>query len=826
MPVRDTRRPLAALMATCLALAIVASGLTACSGAPEERPAPAATATPAAAQPTGTSPATATPSPTPDATAAPTATPSPTPTATPAQTPTPTPTPVATAAPAETPSSTAFRYDTYDLTGEVAEPGSYAFLADPADTTSAVSTYEALRDGTTTALLIHKSDAHGASQATLYDAVEAGDLFEWHEADDCFVRYKVTEVKPDPAGAVPRKLLAVEWMTYAFTGCSGAVPANAAATVDWGELPDLGGTGITAPVVHGVYQIVPKGWTGATKAREDSEWSPPSEPIGTTDLAVARQMRHWREPAVPAGWSFTRAVGGGYEIQPLDGYCAWWTRGVGQRDIEVCGKKGVRIWFGVGEGARDNGVRYETRVVAGRPAAVAYGTGSSSYLRLSVHDPDTDVEYTLRASGLRAWNRLRGRTGDQTIADLIAIAEGMFEPPNPLPPQTAFRYDTYDTSGEVAEPGSYAFLADPTDTSSAVTTYEALRDGTTTALLIHKSDAHGASQAALYDAVEAGDLFEWHEADDCFVRYKVTEVKPDPAGAVPRKLLAVEWMTYAFTGCSGAVATDRTAVSIKAGPLPNLGGTGITAPVVHGVYQIVPKGWTGATKAREDSEWSEPYGELIQTTDIAVARKMRHWREPAVPAGWRFTKAEGGGHEFQPLDGYCAEWARGVGPGMSGIEVCATKGVRIWFGVGEGARENGVRYETRVVAGRPAAVAYGTRSAASYLRLSIHDPDTDVEYRLLALGLRNRDLRLGRTVEQSIADLIAIAEGMFEPPNPLPPTHGLPRHLRHHRRATTPTTPPAPSPSPAATPSSPTPPTRRAPSPPTRRCATARRRRC
>ena len=127
----------------------------------------------------------------------------------------------------------AFRYDTYDTTGEVAEPGSYAFLADPADTTSAVTTYEALRDGTTTALLIHKSDAHGASQAALYDAVEAGDLFEWHEADDCFVRYKVTEVKPDPAGAVPRKLLAVEWMTYAFTGCSGAVSANAPATVDW-----------------------------------------------------------------------------------------------------------------------------------------------------------------------------------------------------------------------------------------------------------------------------------------------------------------------------------------------------------------------------------------------------------------------------------------------------------------------------------------------------------------------------------------------------------------------------------------------------------------
>ncbi|MCY3887897.1 MAG: hypothetical protein OXG19_09410 [Chloroflexi bacterium] len=56
------------------------------------------------------------------------------------------------------------RYDTYDLSGAVAEPGHYAFLADPDDPASAVSTYEGLRDGTTTALLIHTHDAHGISR--------------------------------------------------------------------------------------------------------------------------------------------------------------------------------------------------------------------------------------------------------------------------------------------------------------------------------------------------------------------------------------------------------------------------------------------------------------------------------------------------------------------------------------------------------------------------------------------------------------------------------------------------------------------------------------
>ena len=94
--------------------------------------------------------------------------------------------------------TTTLRYHAYATTGAVTTAGSYAFLSDTADTTSAVSTYEGLRDGATTGLLIHKSDAHGASQAVLYDTVEADDLFEWRHADHCWVRYAVTEVKPDP----------------------------------------------------------------------------------------------------------------------------------------------------------------------------------------------------------------------------------------------------------------------------------------------------------------------------------------------------------------------------------------------------------------------------------------------------------------------------------------------------------------------------------------------------------------------------------------------------------------------------------------------------
>ncbi len=100
------------------------------------------------------------------------------------------------------------------------------------------------------------------------------------------------------------------------------------------------------------------------------------------------------------------------------------------------------------------------------------------------------------------------------------------EPATPSPEVTVpvaaiapLLHDTYDRSGAVAEPGHYAFLADPDDPASVVTTYEGLRDGTATALLIHTADTHGISHADLYAAVEPSDLFEWRQADDCFVRY-------------------------------------------------------------------------------------------------------------------------------------------------------------------------------------------------------------------------------------------------------------------------------------------------------------------
>ena len=180
-----------------------------------------------------------TPPPAEPSSVAPTSSPMPEPTAPPVPPPTPEPAaalpaaagpnptaPSVPTAPASDPRSSALGYESYDATGQVLAAGSYALLSDASDTTTAVTTYGALRDGTATALVVNTSDRYGASQQALYDAVEAGDLVEWRKADDCFVRYAVTEVKPDPPATASRKLLGVESVTYAFTGCSGPVSAS------------------------------------------------------------------------------------------------------------------------------------------------------------------------------------------------------------------------------------------------------------------------------------------------------------------------------------------------------------------------------------------------------------------------------------------------------------------------------------------------------------------------------------------------------------------------------------------------------------------------
>ena len=320
--------------------------------------------------------------------------------------------------------TTTLRYETYDLTGVAATAGSYAFLADGA--TGVVATYEGLRDGSAKRLMIQTADAQGTSQTVLYDAVRAGDFFEWREADDCWVRYRVSEVRPDPPGAAPRKLLDVEWTTYAFTGCSRAIAADAAVVFDWGALPKLGGVSLTSPIRHGPFQLVPEGWEGPVEEDPFRPWPGNSyaNPVGTTELAEARRLPHWRDPTLPSGWTLVRASSGDPSYDPPDGYCSLWATDHGYGGVEICGGF-YAVQDHPRESSRSDGVvTVETRVIADRPAIVEYspvGSNHNPYIAVwvLVYDSSSDTVHDVRG--------LDGTLRGSNVNAAIAIARSLFE---------------------------------------------------------------------------------------------------------------------------------------------------------------------------------------------------------------------------------------------------------------------------------------------------------------------------------------------------------------------------------------------------------------
>ena len=322
--------------------------------------------------------------------------------------------------------TTVLRYNAYDAAGAAASAGSYAFLSGADGAASVVATYEDLRDGTASRLLIHKADAQGMSRATLYDAVAPGDFFEWRESDDCWVRYRVTEVLPDPSGSAPRKLFAVEWTTYAFTGCSGAIAADTAVVFDWGPLPDLGGPSLAVPIRHGPFQIVPEGWEGQVEEDPFRPWPANSyaKSVVTADLAEARRLPHWRDPTLPSGWTLLLASSGDPSYDPPYGYCAFWANDRGYGGVEICGG----FYLGRGqpwESSRNAGrAIVETRMIAGRPAIVVYSPAGPNHNRYRVieawvYDPAPDAVYNVMGFD---WT-LNGSNVDA----VIAIARSLFE---------------------------------------------------------------------------------------------------------------------------------------------------------------------------------------------------------------------------------------------------------------------------------------------------------------------------------------------------------------------------------------------------------------
>ena len=383
---------------------------------PGAGPQPPEAAAPAAAIATATAPA-------PTATATAAATPTATATATPG---TATPTPAVTVTPTAAATPAPVRYDRLDATGAVATAGSWAFLG--ADG-GVLATWEGLR-GSVATLRIHRNDASGASQATAWGEVEAGDFIEWRKAGDCWVRYRVTAAPTRPAAGSSRWEFPAKWSAYAATGagCTGAVGASTGFRAD-GDAPSvIRPSDVTAPVRHGPFLLHPPDWTGALEAPSPlpgaaaggAQAAPAS--FYTTDIAVARGHPLWREPTLPAGWRFNDAGAGG-ESYPVSGYEATYANERGFFGAMITVYR-VKDWPHPRR-ATDNGqgIR-EARTIDGRWAVVEYTPPGRPQLL------ETQVEVFDEATGTLyiVWGLDRNMRGSN-LDPVIEIARSLYRTP-------------------------------------------------------------------------------------------------------------------------------------------------------------------------------------------------------------------------------------------------------------------------------------------------------------------------------------------------------------------------------------------------------------
>ena len=222
------------------------------------------------------------------------------------------------------------------------------------------------------------------------------------------MRYPVTEVKDDPAGDPPRKLLAVKVMTYAFTGCSGAIGTTGSRTITWSPA-NLQSPVMNVPIRHGPWQLMPTGWTGK---RERPVLLPRTILEESTDLAVVRQHRLWREPTLPTGWRLGEAFMG---PDGADGITAFYVDAEGTLGVTIGIYQVALIGRTQNSDTADHAITIvETRIIDGHPAVVDYSlTENLLYsTRVQIYNEATGVQYI--AVGQHP--TLKGTNIDGTIA--------------------------------------------------------------------------------------------------------------------------------------------------------------------------------------------------------------------------------------------------------------------------------------------------------------------------------------------------------------------------------------------------------------------------
>ena len=355
-----------------LGLLALGIALAACDGDPD---APAPTPIPA---PTVTPTATPTAIATPTAVPTLTATPSPSPTPVSAVTPSPSPTPAPTATPM------IMRYGAPDPDGAVDAPGEYAFFSVDGD---AIATYEGLRRDAVR-LVIHERDADGRSWAAFYGAVDAGDHFEWREADDCWVRYFVDGALPPDA---PHRAFAVRRYGYAYTGCSGPTAATGDRLWTWNP-PNMRSP-FNVPVRHGPWLLVPNGMWASPVLEEEVQVRALPQDRASGDGGTEWPQQPFPEPRLPEGWT------GGVGIAPhgyLEGYYFYADdEGYLGLATTILLRYYLPAHEPTGEGTGSEAYVHEIRIVDGRPALLWYlaEPRAITSTRVSIYDDATGIEY-------------------------------------------------------------------------------------------------------------------------------------------------------------------------------------------------------------------------------------------------------------------------------------------------------------------------------------------------------------------------------------------------------------------------------------------------
>ena len=325
--------------------------------------------------------------------------------------------------------------------------------------------------------------------------------------------------------------------------------------------------------------------------------------------------------------------------------------------------------------------------------------------------------------------------------------------PTPAATPAPARYNRLDSTGAVTADGSWAFLdAD----GGVLTTWEGLRDSVAT-LRIHRNDASGASQATAWGEVETGDFIEWRKSGDCWVRYRVTAAPVRPAAGSSRWEFPAKWSAYAATGagCTGAVGAST---SFKAdGDAPSaVRPSDIAAPVRHGPFLLHPPDWTGALEAPIPLPGAAAGDTApLYTTDLAVARRIPLWRDPALPAGWWFNDAETG-TDGSPANGYRATYANERG--YFGVVILVYR-LDAWpYPRRATDNPNGGVREARTIDGRWAVVEYAPPGRPQLLETEVRVFDEATGIMYVVRGL-DRNM-LGSNLEP----VIGIARSLYRAP--------------------------------------------------------------